>query len=493
MFRKSSAEPASCLRALPWRARTGYRERGLLEGVVSIHGASSNAPDLGALIRGRRNARRPRMTQVQLGELIGYSESWVSRLESGAFVPEWNVLLVIARVLDLTPEELGLVTPAGRRPDFPMGSNALWAPCTATRVTAQQALQGPEDQEDDAVRRRRFLAGAVGFGAALTAGPAAASPSVGHTGPAAALEKALFELPSVEPLPLDRLRLALHAARRDFRAARYDTLGEELPTLLAAAAASRDSLTGYGREQAEALLARTYVLASELAVKVHSDTAWVTADRALSAAKASGAPAPLGEASRVLAIAMRRSGRGHAAADFLTRTATSFDAEHGTPEPQALAVRTSLLLTAAYSAAQAGDRTTALTLADEAETSATRLPARPGGELFTVDATPAQCALYRIGIHNTLGTPDEALPYARSLDPSRFPTPERRARAYTDTARMWHHLGDHRRTYAALRAVEHHAPEEARRPSIQSLTADLTYSSTNVPGLKEFATRTGAA
>lgn len=156
-------------------------------------------------------------------------------------------------------------------------------------------------------------------------------------------------------------------------------------------------------------------------------------------------------------------------------------------------MRTSPLLTAAYSAAQAGDRSTALNLADEADVCSTRLPAIPGGELFTVDATPAQCALYRIGIHNTLNTPDEALPYARALDPTSFPTPERRARAFTDTARMWHQLGDNRRAYAALRAVEHHAPEEVRRPSVQTLTADLTYSSANVPGLKEFAVRTGTA
>ncbi|WP_328982421.1 hypothetical protein OG258_43140 [Streptomyces mirabilis] len=34
------------------------------------------AVDLGVLIRSRRNASRPRMTQAQLGAMIGYSAAW---------------------------------------------------------------------------------------------------------------------------------------------------------------------------------------------------------------------------------------------------------------------------------------------------------------------------------------------------------------------------------------------------------------------------------
>src|SRR4051794_36966043 len=53
-------------------------------------------------------------------------------------------------------------------------------------------------------------------------------------------------------------------------------------------------------------------------------------------------------------------------------------------------------------------------------------------------------ALYRVGIHNALGTPDEGVPYARSITPAVFPTAERQARYWTDTARMWHPIGNHR-------------------------------------------------
>ncbi|MFE8950716.1 hypothetical protein ACFYOH_44775, partial [Streptomyces sp. NPDC007856] len=45
-------------------------------------------------------------------------------------------------------------------------------------------------------------------------------------------------------------------------------------------------------------LARSYVLAAELATKQHSDAAWVVADRALAAARCSGIPVAVGEVSR---------------------------------------------------------------------------------------------------------------------------------------------------------------------------------------------------
>jgi transcriptional regulator with XRE-family HTH domain len=441
--------------------------------------------DLGALIRSRRHARTPRMTQAQLGDLLGYSAAWVSRVESNELTPPWEILIRIAQILDITPAELGITPAAAGRPAHEETTRSSLANPSATTVAPEQALA---DQEDDPVRRRTFLTGAAGLTTALTA----AAPALAAADPVDTLEEALFQPTAAPAMPLDRLHVALAAARTDFRAARYATLGRELPELIAAAEATRDSLTGTARDTAHMIIARAYVLASELTVKAHSEAAWVTADRALRAARDSGQPAPIGEAARVLAIAMRRSGRGKAAVDLLTRTATSLDTEHRRPTAPTLTVRTSLLLTAAYSAAVTGDRTTALTLADEAEQSTRRLPADSGAGLFTVDATPHQCALYRIGIHNALGTPDEGIAYARALDPAQLPTPERRARYYTDTARMWHQLGDPRRTFSALRGIEHNAPEEARRPAVRTLTAELTYSSVSLPGLKEYAERTGA-
>ncbi|WP_406204579.1 helix-turn-helix domain-containing protein [Kitasatospora sp. NBC_01560] len=106
-------------------------------------------------------------------------------------------------------------------------------------------------------------------------------------------------------------------------------------------------------------------------------------------------------------------------------------------------------------------------------------------------ATLAQVELYWIGVHTALGTPDEGVPYAARIAPGQLPTAERRARFGTDCARMWHQLGDQRRTFGALRFTEQVAPEEVRRPALRALTADLLYASVTVPGVRELATRTG--
>jgi hypothetical protein len=234
-------------------------------------------------------------------------------------------------------------------------------------------------------------------------------------------------------------------------------------------------------------LARAYVLAAELALKQHSDSAWVAADRALSAARASGHPVPIGEASRVLAITMRRSGRCPAAVRLLTQEAADLDVGRSPTGT----VRTTLLLTAAYTAAGGRDRATALGLLDEAQEETERHRCAVPG-LFTVDVSQTQVDVYRIGVLNALGTPDEGVKVAARLNIDSMPTAERRARAWTDTARMWHALGDQPQTFAALRRVEREAPQEARRPALRALTADLLYLPARVPGVREFAARTGA-
>ncbi|MCQ8830606.1 helix-turn-helix domain-containing protein [Streptomyces malaysiensis] len=422
------------------------------------------AREIGAELRGARC--RARLTQAQVGEAVGYSASAVSRIEAGRMRLEYNRLRAFAAFLGIPPDRLtGTPVPG---------------PATVDTV------RSPADEED-AVRRRNLLTGALAAGATAALGAPAASAASAGGDPAAPLEDFLFRLPSASPVPLARLVQKTASARADFRAARYNALGRALPGLLAAASATREEATGHEREKASLVLARSYVLAAELALKQHSDAAWAAADRALTAARASGHPVPVGEASRVLAITMRRSGNCPSAVRLLTREAGDLDAG----QEQTGAVRTTLMLTAAYSAATGGDRTTALDLLDAAEEETARREATPSG-LFTVDATRTQVDVYRIGVLNALGTPDEGVSVARRINIDGMPTPERRARAWTDTARMWHALRDGRQTFAALRHVEQEAPQEVRRPALQALTTDLLYASARVPGVREFAARTGA-
>lgn len=423
-----------------------------------------SARDIGAKLRGARCAAR--LTQAEVGKECGYSASAVSRIESGRMQIEHARLMQFAAFLHIPPNRL-ITTPG-------LGGAAL------------DTVGRPADEED-AVRRRNLLAGALAAGATTVMGASPAEAVPGPVDPVAGLEDVLFRLPSAAPAPLARLVQEMATARADYCDARYSALGRALPSLLAAASATRNTSSGRAREKASVVLARAYVLAAELALKHHSDAAWVAADRALTAARESGHPVPIGESSRVLAITMRRSGRCPAAVRLLHREAGDLDAG----QDQTGAVRTTLMLTAAYTAATGGDRTTALNLLGEAEGTTERHRAVPSG-LFTVDATRTQVDVYRIGVLNALGTPDEGVDVARRIDIDRIPTPERRARAFTDTARMWHALGDGPQTFAALRRVEQEAPQEVRRPALRALTSDLLYGPALVPGVREFAARTGA-
>ncbi|MFE9882572.1 helix-turn-helix domain-containing protein [Streptomyces sp. NPDC005784] len=430
-------------------------------------------------------------SQTTVGSLVGLAQSDISEIERGLRqVQSVDVLTRIAEGLGIPPGRLGLGDDAADA-DHPSRRNAHIPLPTAAKVTETE-----QEQEDD-VRRRELMGGALGLGASLIAGtssePAAAAPATHN--PAAAMERALFEPVAGQPTSLKDLDTGLTIARELFSGAHYSALGSALPSLIATAEATRDATTGRTREHAQAAVARSYVLATELAVKQHSEAAWATADRALIAARASGDPRPLSDAARVLAITMRRAGRSAAAVDFLARTATTLTAEKGQPQADTLAARVCLLMTAAYTAASGGRRSTALDLLQEAEETAGRIPLTQNGKpagLFTISASPAEVAMYRISSLTVLGTPDDAVPYVQRVVPTQLANTERVARYLTDTARMWHQLGDGRRTFSALRAIEYTAPEEVRRPAIRTLTADLLYTPGSLPGLREFAVRTGA-
>ncbi|WP_435056517.1 helix-turn-helix domain-containing protein [Streptomyces noursei] len=445
------------------------------------------ARDLAALIKHFRQYTGASQTTV--GSLAGLAQSDVSAIEWGVRqVQSVDVLMRIAEGLAIPLSLLGLAEETGSA-DHPARRKAPVPHVTAAKVT--------EAELEDDVRRRELMTGALGLGASLIAGTSsdAAAAEPADQNPAADMERALFEPVAGRPTSLSTLADGLATARGLFSGARYAALGGALPPLIATAEATRDAATGRTRERAQAAVARAYVLATELAVKQHSEAAWATADRALIAARASGDPRPLSDAARVLAITMRRAGRSSAAVDFLARTATSLVVEKGSPQADTLAARVCLLMTAAYTAASGGRRSTALDLLQEAEETAGRIPVDQSGKpagLFTISASPAEVSMYRISSLTVLGTPDDAVPYVRRVDPKQLANTERVARYLTDTARMWHQLGDGRRTFSALRAIEHTAPEEVRRPAVRTLTADLLYTPGSLPGLREFAVRTGA-
>nr|WP_237545128.1 helix-turn-helix transcriptional regulator [Streptomyces sp. SID4946] len=145
---------------------------------------------------------------MQVGKACGYSASAVSRIESGRLRVDYPTLMRLAMFLRIAPEQL----------------RALAVPGMANVATV---AGGCRSVEEDEVRRRELLTGAVAAGATAVVGarPAAAAEPVD-------LEVALFRLPQVEPVPLPRLVGQVSAARRDFlrhpvHAAEADSAGSD--------------------------------------------------------------------------------------------------------------------------------------------------------------------------------------------------------------------------------------------------------------------------
>ncbi|WP_234350600.1 transcriptional regulator [Streptomyces sp. XY66] len=219
------------------------------------------------------------------------------------------------------------------------------------------------------------------------------------------------------------------------------------------------------------------------------DTAATFAVRAGTAARRSGRPALLAAAARAAATPLRRTGHTDTALQLLKE---AHDALDTAPRLSAAGLDASgmVALTAAYTAAQARMPSTAEQLATQAEQTVARLLRDHGQVPAGAELSPAQCVLYRVGIHQKLGDVDRALAYAAGLEPAVLPTPERRARAATDTARALLAAGDVPTAFVQLQLVERAAPQEARRPSVRALTAEVAARRPDLPGLTAFARRT---
>lgn len=445
---------------------------------------AAEAGQFGALIRMTRTARQ--LTLVQVGKLVGYSASTISRIETGRRkLSDVTLLRRFADALGIPPHLFGLTASTGTSP-----VGAAPPPPALASTTVRETLR---EGGDDAVRRRELLAGLVGVTGAELLG-VTARPTNTHTGPIAQhLQTLLADNPGrvVQPVGVQVLRDRLAATRATFHACRYHELAVTLPDVIATAQASLHETTGEQHDHIAALLADAYSLTSNLCSRLHDDAlAWVTAERARSAAQTSGDIASIAEAARMKSIALRRHGHHDTATTLLTTTALDLGADSGNPAPELLATYGSLLCTASYTAALHGNRSGALELISEAETTATRLgDARVPHNPFS----PTNVTIYQIGVHTALGDAGTALDHARKIDLRTVPTPERQARFCLDTARAWHRFGSPSKCFQALQVAEHCAPEELRRSSVRSLVVSLVETpGPTLSGLREFAVRCGA-
>ncbi|NUT91993.1 MAG: XRE family transcriptional regulator, partial [Saccharothrix sp.] len=346
---------------------------------------------------------------------------------------------------------------------------------------------------DDPVRRRAFLRLAALTGGALTV-PGATSAFAGTVDPADVLADRLGDIllgpaPSAPAAPGAALAEALAAARREFTACRYLPLADRLPELISAAettAATSD------HPQAHRILAESYNLATRALIKLKaSGLEWISADRAVHAARQAEAPLTLAEAQRLVASVARRAGDHQRARDLTLDAASHLHITGPRPAPEHLGMHGTLHMSAAYAAALDGDRDRARDLLAEAQTTTQRLVDDPDRHRALI----ANLVSHQVSIAYELGDTGTALAHARSLPLAAIPTTERRARLLVDTAQAWAQADRPDQAYRTLLDAERTAPGEVRtRNAVRRLVTDLMNSprQATMPGLPALARRVHA-
>lgn len=443
----------------------------------------------GVMIRLAR--REKRWSQTELGRRCGYSASQVSRWETGA-VPlrDVTVLRAFAAALDLRPAVFGLVA------EQPLGAPNPNLDGQGPRVGCDQAAVSEE--VDDPVRRRTFLtaAGLAGTSLAWSTQPGhVPATGAGRLDPARLLADRLGDVllsPSTDgadPASLAVLGEHLALAHREFSACQYVPLADRLPALITSAHAT---VTAHPQPVGHQLLAQVYNLATRALIKLEaSGLEWLAADRALLAAQDAADQLTLAESQRLVASVARRAGHHDRAQTLTLAAASHLDVATAQPDPRHLHMYGTLLCSAGYAAARAGDRDRSSDLLNEAGTTANRLAAAPKAQR----ALTANMVSHRVSAAYVLGDAGAAIAHAHALPLGAVPTTERRARLLVDTAMAYAQWDKPQHAYRTLLTAERAAPGEVRtRNAVRLLVTDLmrTPHQAAMPGLADLATRVHA-
>ncbi|MDQ3153212.1 MAG: helix-turn-helix domain-containing protein [Actinomycetota bacterium] len=430
-------------------------------------------------------------SQTELGRRCGYSASQVSRWETGA-VPlrDIKVLRTVAAELGLPPEMFGLSS--GESTGAPTRMREGHGPMVGL------GLVSAREEVDDPVRRRAFLTAAGMAGANLVWSPATGTTrfsAAGFVDPARLLADLLAEVllsPATnrtDPARVPALGQELALARREFAACQYVPLATRLPTLITAAEATLAARPERAEHQ---ILAQVYNLATRALIKLEaSGLEWLSADRGLHTARAADDPLTLAESQRLVASVARRAGHHDRAQALALTAAGHLDVQTARPDPRHLQMYGTLLCSAGYAAARAGNRDRANDLLTEADTTVRRLTDAPESQ----KALAANVVSHRVSAAYLLGDTGTALAHAHSLPLAAVPTTERRARLLVDTAMAYAQWDKPDRAYRTLLAAERTAPGEVHtRNAVRRLVTDLMASSRQpaMPGLPDLATRVHA-
>ncbi|WP_181307484.1 helix-turn-helix domain-containing protein [Nonomuraea fuscirosea] len=404
----------------------------------------------------RKCRERQKVSLNALHELTFFSKSYLSRVERGERNPE----RVLAELVDEA-----------------LGANGRLIKAWDGDYAPNRTIVGSSGGE--ATKRRQFIASA-----ALVAGVGfddpAGQPDPG-TAAVARLRDALIPttpMSHADP-PVASLARSLTRAQRDFAAARYLPLADQLAALLPVASAA-------STPAAMAAAARIYHLATRTLIKLSaSPYAWISAHRGVEASQASSDLQAIGECRRDLISLFHRAAEYRKARDVATSAAESLRPQLAGATPQAWGAYGALLSTGAIAAARLEDRHSALDMLTEADEAARHAPNLALGY--------GHVPIYKMGVSIVLGDAGTAIDHAKEVVPNQIPTLERRGSYYTGIAEAYTLWGKTDRAVRALLIAEKIAPSEVRRSGTRQVITELLHRDphSKLSGLRGLARRVG--
>lgn len=274
---------------------------------------------------------------------------------------------------------------------------------------------------------------------------------------------------------------AVTRAQRDFAAANYTVLADQLSELIPIAKAAEVPAD-------LALAAQVYHLATRTLIKLSAPPyAWIAAHQGEQAAQASGDIRAIGEARRDMVSLFHRAKDYSKARDITATAAELLRPRLSSAPAPAWGAYGSLMSTGAIAAARLDDRDSALGMLQEAEAAAVHAP--------KLVFSPGHLGTYKIGVSIVLGDAGTAIEHAKRLVPDEIPTLERRASYYTGVAEAYTQWGKVDRAVRALLIAERIAPSELQRPGPQDVIRELLHRDrrSKLSGLRGLARRAGIA
>jgi transcriptional regulator with XRE-family HTH domain len=264
----------------------------------------------------------------------------------------------------------------------------------------------------------------------------------------------------------------MNEAHRLYQSADYDGTADLLPALVQQFDSFVGGTNGHVDPSQARIAAATYIAAAKLATKqADAGLAWVTADRALRLAAASGHHGLVGAANYQVACALLRAGHDSdaeqvaagAADDMLTYVA---DELAGQQQREMISARGALLLLSAILAARRGGGTDAQRYLSAARQLAEQLGV-DGNWLWTAFG-PTNVAIHEVAVRIDLGDTKQAMELGTAIDTDGLPNvlAGRRSQVHLDLARASVQQGEDSRAVLHLLEAERVAAQAISRNAV---------------------------